>query len=96
MKFSKEILRDLCTSRIGETIDGLTLVQNEFLESSRWSLHYTMIFKNEADGKFYLSGYSEGATESQDESPYEYDGDEIECFEVVPQEVTVTKYVKAA
>ena len=45
--------------------------------------------------KFYTSTYSEGATEMQDEYPYEYDGDEVECKEVIPtpQEVIVYEEV---
>lgn len=96
MKFEKSILKDLAHSVVGETVSGYTVVENELCDSSRWSLHYEMVFKNESDGKFYGTGYSSGATESQDESPYEYDEDEIECEEVFPQQVTVTKYLAAA
>jgi hypothetical protein len=51
-----------------------------------------MIFK--VDDKFYKTNYQVGATEMQDEAPYEYEGDEIECPEMEPYEVTITKYRK--
>lgn len=40
-----------------------------------------------------MTYYSVGATEMQEESPYEYEGEWVEVTEVVPKEVTVTKYV---
>ena len=55
-----------------------------------WSVHHEMVFKYE--GMFYRTHYSVGATETQDESPYEYDEDMIECTIVHPVEKTVTVY----
>ena len=63
---------------------------NEIVETSRWSIHYLLVF--EFEGKYFRTRYSVGATESQDESPWEYD-DEVYCVEVVEQEVTVTRWV---
>jgi hypothetical protein len=71
MKFSKDILRE-------EKMDEA--IETNLIDSSRWSLVYEMIFEHE--GKYYASSYSVGATEQQDESPYENDPDEIECQEV--------------
>ena len=44
--------------------------------------------------KFYETYYSCGATEQQEEYPYENDPDEIECDEVEPKEVITVIYVK--
>lgn len=80
MQFERAFLRDMN----GETVyDRLT-------RHSRWSVHYERVFKYE--GRFFLTTYSRGATESQDESPYEYDGEQIECVEVFPRETVVTVY----
>lgn len=81
MKFTKEYLQDF---------DGKT-ISDEIYDSSRWSNHYERIFEHE--GKFYRTQYSMGATEQQDEHPYEYDEEEIECEEVFPIQVTITKYL---
>jgi hypothetical protein len=68
--FSKEFLQE----QVGEG------VQKTIVKHSRWSVHYKEIFEHE--GKYYRTFYSVGATESQDEQPYEYDEDMIECLEV--------------
>ena len=69
--------------------DGI-IVYNELIDTSRWSNIYSLVFKHE--DKFYSTTYSVGATESQDESPWEYQ-DEVECTEVEAKEVTVTTWV---
>ncbi|MCL1696387.1 hypothetical protein [Lysinibacillus sp. BPa_S21] len=66
-------------------------VLDEITDTSRWSVHHRIIFKH--DGKFYEAYYSEGATEMQDERPWEYE-DEVECDEVELKEVKVVKWVK--
>ena len=65
-------------------------ILNEVTELTRWSVHHKIIFAYQ--GKFYQTYYSEGATEMQDESPWEYE-DEVECHEVELKEVTVKKWV---
>lgn len=66
-------------------------VLDKITDTSRWSVHHEIVFLH--DGKFYETHYSEGATESQDESPWEYD-DEVECYEVELKEVLVKKWVR--
>ena len=82
MIFKKEFLREF---------EGKTIL-DEITDNSRWSIIHRRIF--EFEGKFYETTYSVGATESQDESPYEYDKEEIECPEVKPVEKLVTVYEK--
>jgi hypothetical protein len=86
--FSKEALQDL----VGGQSDTLVEVQNALADTSRWSVHYDLVFREIATGKLYETSYSCGATESQDESPFEYEGDEIACVEVKAVEKTVTVY----
>jgi hypothetical protein len=92
MKFKKETLLELMDCNPNESVENLTFLKGKMVDTSRWSIHYQMIFINTEDGKFYRSSYS--STESQDESPYEYDGDDIECVEVFPRKVMVTIYEK--
>lgn len=68
------------------------IIYDKITDTDRWSTHHEIVF--EIDGKYYKSHYSRGATEMQDERPYEYDGEWIEVTEVVPKEVTVIQYVK--
>jgi hypothetical protein len=80
VKFSKDFLRSMS----GKTI------RNEIIDHSRWTVSHERIFEH--DGHLYSTTYSVGATEQQDESPYEYDDEEIECPEVAAVERTVTVY----
>ena len=89
MKFKKEYLVDGID---GDGPCGKT-VHTKHTGSRRWSQSYARVF--EIDGKFYSTRYRVGSTEMQDESPYEYEGDEIECTEVFPRQKTVTEYVIA-
>lgn len=66
-------------------------ILDEIEDTSRWSVHHRIVF--EYDGKFYETYYSEGATEMQDERPWEYD-EEVECDEVELKEVKVVKWVR--
>ncbi len=92
MKFKKEDLKELLYCRIGEeNDDGFTLIEDEMTEHNRWSISHSIVFKY--DGKYYSSWYTVGATEYQDERPWEYEPDEIECDEVVPKEKTIMVYV---
>ncbi len=91
MKFKKEDMKMLAFEDIYD--DGEWIIHvHEQIDSSRWSIHYYMVF--EYDGKCYESTFSRGATESQDERPYDDEGDLIECQEVEAYEVIVTKYRK--
>jgi hypothetical protein len=84
VKFSKDFLLDEVL------ITNDKIVFRKILGKRRWSIDVYIVFKHE--DKFYQSTYSYGATESQDESPYEYDDDEIECEEVFPTQVVTTVY----
>jgi hypothetical protein len=56
------------------------ILEDSISSHSRWSVGHKMIFKYK-DGKCYQAYYSVGATESQDESPWQY-LKEVECKEV--------------
>lgn len=83
MKFEKEFLID-------ELDLPYSAIEDKVIDNSRWSIQHEIVFEHE--GKFYRTYYSVGATESQDERPWEYD-DEVECTEVVQQEVTIMAWV---
>jgi hypothetical protein len=65
------------------------IVRNEIVDNTRWSVCYDLIF--ELDGKLYQGCYSRGATEQQDEHPFEYD-DNPEFVQVEAYERTITDY----
>lgn len=75
-----------------DMVDPGKIISDSISETSRWSEHHDLIIQAPDDGKFYSLFYSQGLTEYQDESPWEYDT-EVEATEVAPFEVMVTKYL---
>ena len=76
MKFKKEFLQEV----VDEDTYEAEKIEENIIDRNRWSIYYEMIFKYK--DKFYSTCFSRGATEMQEERPYEYDPDEIECYEV--------------
>lgn len=64
-------------------IDELDLpssaIKNDIIGTSRWSIQHEIIFLH--NDKYWKTYYQVGATESQDEGPWEYDSD-VDCVEV--------------
>lgn len=87
--FKKEDLQGLVD---GSAAGGLEKISDTITGKSRWTVNYALVFRNTANGRFYEVGYSVGATESQDEGPFEYEPDLIPCHEVRPVEKVVTVY----
>ena len=64
---------------------------DKIIDQSRWSTVYEAVFKHKPSGKHYMLCWSQGSTETQDESPFEYsDPDPVEVEE---KEVTVKEWV---
>jgi hypothetical protein len=63
-------------------------------DHGRWSVGYTGVFQHTPTRKHYRLNWSRGATECQDESPFEYtDPDPVE---VEQREVTAIQWVPVA
>lgn len=90
MLFKKEFLRELAYDGGN---DSAIVIEDKIVGQRRWSTDHRLVFKFE--DKFYKTTYSCGSTECQDESPYEYEDDEIECPEVVPVEIPTIEYRQA-
>lgn len=67
-------------------------IEDDVIDTSRWSILHEIVFQDN-DGKFYKTSYSVGATECQDEAPWEYE-DNITCYEVEKKKVVVEKWVE--
>lgn len=78
MLFNKIELRDM----VYDDSKKLLKVKEVVEDIQRWSINYKTIFKNLETGKFYVTHYSKGATEYQDEEPYDFEPEQIECNEV--------------
>jgi len=84
-KFSKDYLVNELDLPYGRVIT------DKIVDTSRWSIIHEIVFED--NGKFYQTTYSEGATECQDERPWEYK-DEIDCYEVEIREVKIKKWCR--
>ena len=86
LTFTKDEARDAMWG----DLDGFDLVEDKLVDTTRWSEIHEVVIKRESDGKFFMDSYSVGATEMQDESPWEYSDPNF--VEVVPVEKTVIVY----
>ena len=66
-------------------------VENNVVDNSRWSIHHEGVFKHLPTSEYYSFGWSVGATESQDESPFEYE-DEVTPILVKQVQKTITAW----
>lgn len=88
MKLSKEEACDI----INDDHEEWDTIEIKTDSNSRWSIHKSGVFKHLSTNKFYELEWSEGATENQEERPFQYsDPDPIE---VRPVEKTVIVYEK--
>lgn len=85
IKFKKDYMLDV----IWGAAENTEIMINEITDTTRWSIFHFLVFKK--GDKYYQTTYSKGATEQQDEQPWEYK-DEVECTEVKPYEKTVIDY----
>jgi len=74
--------------------DEYEIVSDDVEDNDRWSIHHCLVVKHLPTDKFYQTYYSVGATEQQDESPFELGDDKNEWDEVEQVEV-LTKVWKA-
>lgn len=71
--------------------DGI-VINDEIKDTKRWYTVHELTFRDPATSKVYKCFYSEGATEAQDESPWEYDR-VVACEEVELRPVLEMRYV---
>ena len=99
MKVERKIAQDMvyCMYAPGDRYETgnllFELVTQEILDKSRWSVEYMRIYKELTSEKFYQTFYSEGATEMQDESPYEHEDNLVEFVEVIRVPVQTYQYM---
>lgn len=91
-KFKKDELLDM--DMPWEAPEGGEIVSRDLLESSRWSLHYELIvrFPDQPKGEAWRFRYSVGASESQDERPWQYE-DEVVATLVREREVVMKQWL---
>ena len=88
MKFPVQVMRDIARDESVEYV----IIDEKIVDTDRWSIQYEVIFKNLKTGKYYRTYWQRGATEMQDEQPFEYDKDDVSCNEVELVEVMVKQW----
>jgi hypothetical protein len=86
LNFTKDRARKLLYG----TDKAYRIIRDEIVDNSRWSIIHSIVIQRVEDGRFFADSYSVGATESQDESPWEYT--EPAFTEVFPVEKVVIEY----
>jgi hypothetical protein len=76
---------------VGEDTDDFRVIEDKITGTSRWSELHRVVFERIADTTLWAMRYSVGATEQQDEQPFEFD--DPKPVAVVPVEKTITVYV---
>ena len=83
---------DLMSVKDSEQWEWERVTGNTIVDNTRWSICYSAIFKYKQSARTYRFYWKQGATEMQDEQPYEYD-DFYEPKEVVEKPITTTEWV---
>lgn len=52
--------------------DNFIEIKCQIVAQKRWSSVYKIVVQRKSDGKYFADKYNVGATESQDERPYEH------------------------
>lgn len=65
------------------------MVRNTIVDTTRWAIVHELVFRHE--DKLYSTTYRTGATEYQEEQPWEHEKT-VDCTEVEQFECTVTDY----
>lgn len=60
-----------------DAYDGAEIVSKTLESNSRWSLHYSLVFRlpDQTNSEAWQVGYRVGATECQEEGPWEYESE---------------------
>jgi hypothetical protein len=90
---NREILN--LTSQQGRDIvygddSNFITIEDKIVRTKRWSIVYEIVVQRKTDGKYFKDVYQRGATESQDEQPYEWS--EPNFTEVLPVTKTYIDY----
>lgn len=93
-KFKKSYLVDELELPYEQSDGKVKIISDDIYDTDRWSEIHDLVFQlGEQIGTNFAwqTNYSRGATELQDEQPWEMD-DEIECYLVEEKEVVVKQW----
>ena|SRR3990167_272063 len=74
----------------GDGAPEFEIIENRQIGHGRWSLKYRIVIKRKSDGKYFADTYDIGATEMQEERPWECSKPNF--TEVFPVEKVIIEY----
>lgn len=89
MKLTKEEGRSI----VYDDHEDWTKIEETTEGTGRWSIHYSGVFRYKCNGKYYCLTWSVGATEGQDERPFDYEDPELREVKQVEKTVKVWEFV---
>lgn len=72
-------------------LEGWSTIETRIDSVSRWSINSSGVFFHELSGKYYGTYWSEGATEQQDERPFDYSLPNL--VELRPEKTEIITYI---
>jgi len=87
MYLSREVALDI----LYDETDKYQIIEDKYVENTRWSINSRLVIQDLETKKYYAAYHSKGATEYQDEEPWE-DDNEVLFTEVFPEERTTIIY----
>jgi len=88
-----EITKEEAQRIVWEDTSDFKMIESNVTDTTRWSVYYEGICQHIETGKYYFIDWSQGATEMQDESPFEYHVGPVKLQEAIQKEVIVKKWV---
>jgi hypothetical protein len=74
--------------------DEYRIIQDVIVSTSRWAIDHDIVIQRISDGKYFMDSYSVGATEGQEQRPWDEYGYPPNFVEVVPVEKTIIVYME--
>lgn len=85
-----EISKEDAQRMVWGDLEGFQVVKDTIVDTRRWSEDHKVVVRRLSDDKLFIGDYSEGLTENQDESPFDYS--EPNFVEAEAYETMVVKY----
>lgn len=89
MRLDKQLAQDLANDDY-DIAEGYVVVSNKLIDTNRWSKIYELVIQDKTTNKYYMDTYYRGATEYQDERPF--DNIDPDFYEVVQETVSQVIY----
>lgn len=87
----RDVAKALAYMSKGGTYEGYEVIENEYVDSTRWSGIYKLVIKKIGELGFWATDYEKGLTEYQSDEPFDYD--EPVFYRVRPEHVQTIKWV---